>query len=310
MLWHRFWGLQDARGWYNPAMSVTIGQAVLLGVLQGLTEFLPVSSTAHLALAQVFLPGFSQPGILFDVLLHVGTLVAVVAFFRARLIETARGVFSRDDIARRSSRRLVLLLVVAVALTGVVTLPLKKLAVEGMSDFRRIGFALCATAILLGIAQRVGGARGERGRTLEEIRLRDAALVGACQSVSAILHGFSRSGNTISVGLFTGMSRRAAAEFSFLLSIPTILAAAAVENIHALRHETGPVFERNALGAYLLGMAVAAIVGYAAIAVLLRVVVSMRLTPFIAYCALLGLTLILFGDRISSGFVGEIKVLS
>jgi undecaprenyl-diphosphatase len=310
MLWHRFWGLPDARGWYNSAMSVTIGQAVLLGVLQGLTEFLPVSSTAHLALAQVFLPGFAQPGILFDVLLHVGTLVAVVAFFRARLIETARGVFSRDDMARRSSRRLVLLLVVAVALTGVVTLPLKKLAVEGMSDFRRIGFALCATAILLGIAQRVGRARGEGGRALGEIRMRDAALVGVCQSASAIFHGFSRSGNTISVGLFTGMSRKAAAEFSFLLSIPTILAAAAVENIHAFRHGTGPVFERNALGAYLLGMAVAAIVGYAAIAVLLRVVVSMRLMPFIAYCALLGLTLIFFGDRISSGFAGELKVLS
>src|SRR4030081_199170 len=106
MPWHRFWGLPDARDWYNSAMSVTIGQAVLLGVLQGLTEFLPVSSTAHLALAQQLLPGFSQPGILFDVLLHVGTLVAVVAFFRARLMETAEGLFSSDDAARRASRRL------------------------------------------------------------------------------------------------------------------------------------------------------------------------------------------------------------
>jgi undecaprenyl-diphosphatase len=291
-------------------MSVTIGQAVLLGVLQGLTEFLPVSSTAHLALAQRLLPGFAQPGILFDVLLHVGTLVAVFAFFRERLMETARGVFSSDATARRASRRLVGLLLLAVALTGAVTLPLKKLAVEGMTDFRRIGFALGATAVLLLVAQRVGRARGEGGRALGEIRVRDAALVGVCQSASAIFHGFSRSGNTISLGLFTGMSRRAAAEFSFLLSIPTILAAAAVENLHAIRHGTGPLFERSQIGAYVVGMAAAAVVGYVAIAVLLRVVVSMRLTPFIVYCALLGVALIVFADRISSGFVGGMKVLS
>jgi undecaprenyl-diphosphatase len=291
-------------------MSVTVSQAVLLGVLQGLTEFLPVSSTAHLALAQYLLPGFSQPGILFDVLLHVGTLVAVFAFFRERLIQTARGLVSSDETARHSSRRLVGLLLLAVALTGVVTLPLKKLAIEGMTDFRRIGIALCATAILLAVAQRVGLARGEGGRTLGEIRVRDAALVGVCQSASAIFHGFSRSGNTISVGLFTGMSRRAAAEFSFLLSIPTILAAAAVENLHAWRHGTGPFLERSQIGAYAVGMAAAAIVGYVAIAVLLRLVVSMHLMPFIAYCALLGLFLVFFAEGFSSGSTPSLKVLS
>lgn len=142
-------------------MSVTLSQAVLLGILQGLTEFLPVSSTAHLALAQRLLPGFAQPGILFDVLLHVGTLAAVFAFFRERLAETARGVFSENEATRRSSRRLVWLLLLAVALTGAVALPLKKLAVEGMTDFLRIGLALCATAVLLAAAQRVGRARGE-----------------------------------------------------------------------------------------------------------------------------------------------------
>src|SRR5664279_2140528 len=107
------------------------------------------------------------------------------------------------------------------------------------------------------------------------MRPRDAALVGACQSVSAVLHGFSRSGNTISVGLFTGLSRRAAAEFPFLLSIPTILAAAVVENVHAYRHKTGPLVEGSSLPAYAVGMAVAAIVGYFAISTLLRMVVSM-----------------------------------
>ncbi len=290
-------------------MSVTVGQAVLLGIVQGLTEFLPVSSTAHLALVQRFLPGFAQPGILFDVLLHVGTLFALVVYFRTRIAATLTGAFSSDQPERRKAWKLIGLLVLAVGVTGVLTMPLKRYAIEGMTDFRRMGFALLGTAALLLIAQRVGGARGEGGRTLEDIRPRDAALVGACQSVSAILHGVSRSGNTISVGLFAGLSRSAAAEFSFLLSIPTILAAATVENVHAYRHRTGPLMDGGSLPAYVIGMLVAAVVGYFAISALLRVVVSMRLWPFIVYCALLGFVLVLFAERISSGFA-ELKVLS
>ena len=291
-------------------MSVTAGQAVLLGIVQGLTEFLPVSSTAHLALAQRFLPGFSQPGILFDVLLHVGTLFALVVYFRSRIAATLTGAFSSDPPERRKAWRLVGLLVLAVGVTGVLTMPLKRFAIEGMTDFRRMGLSLLAMSVLLFVTQRVGLARGEGGRTLEEMRPRDAALVGACQSVSAILHGFSRSGNTISVGIFAGLSRGAAAEFSFLLSIPTILAAAAVENLDAYRHRTGPLVDGGSWPAYLVGMLVAAVVGYFAIFALLRMVVSMRLWPFIVYCALLGLVLVLFADRISSGFVGELKALA
>jgi undecaprenyl-diphosphatase len=280
-------------------MSVTLGQAVLLGIVQGLTEFLPVSSTAHLALAQRFLPGFAQPGILFDVLLHVGTLFALVVYFRSRIATTFAGAFSSDPPERRKAWKLIGLLVLAVGLTGLVTLPLKRFAIEGMTEFRRMGVALLGTAVLLFVAQRVGGARGERGRTLEEMRPRDAALVGACQSVSAILHGFSRSGNTISIGLFAGLSRRAAAEFSFLLSIPTILGAAAVENLHAYRYRTGPLVDGSALPIYLLGMAVAAIVGYYAVDSLLKIVVAMRLTAFIVYCALLGLLLVVYGPQLA-----------
>jgi undecaprenyl-diphosphatase len=291
-------------------MSVTLGQAVLLGIVQGLTEFLPVSSTTHLALAQRFLPGFAQPGILFDVLLHVGTLFALVVYFRSRIATTFAGAVSSDPSERRKAWKLIGLLVLAVGLTGLVTMPLKRFAIEGMTEFRRMGVALLGMAVLLFIAQRVGGARGERGRALEEMRPRDAALVGVCQSVSAILHGFSRSGNTISVGLFAGLSRRAAAEFSFLLSIPTILAAAAVENIHAYRLKTGPLVDGSSLPAYVIGMFVAAVVGYFAISALLRIVVSMRLWPFIVYCAVLGLVLVFFAERISSGFVGDLKVLS
>lgn len=272
-------------------MSITVGQAVLLGILQGLTEFLPVSSTAHLALAQSLIPGFAQPGILFDVLLHVGTLAAVVVYFRERLLSTAAGLVAPDPATKRAAWKLVGLLLLAVAMTGLVAMPLKTFAVEGMANFRLIGASLCATSILLTAAQFVGLRRGEAGRGVGEIRPGDAALIGLCQALSAVFHGLSRSGNTISVGLFTGLSRRAAAEFSFLLAIPTILAAAAVENVSALRHGGG-VLDASAWPVYLAGMAVAALVGYVSIAALLRLVIAMRLVPFIAYTGALGVFLL------------------
>jgi undecaprenyl-diphosphatase len=274
-------------------MSLPFWQAVLLGLVQGLTEFLPVSSTTHLALVQHVLPGFSQPGILFDVMLHVGTLAAVLVYYRERLLGTARDVFSKEPERNRPARRLVLFLLLSVALTGAVALPLKGLAEEGMTNFRRMGFALLGTAVLLTVAQRIGSRRGEAGRQLEEMRPLDAAILGICQAASAVFHGLSRSGNTISVGLFCGLSRKAAAEYSFLLSIPTILAAAAVENLHALKHDPGGLAAGGSFPAYLAGMLTAAVVGYFAVAVLIRLVVSMKLHPFIVYCALLGGVLVL-----------------
>jgi undecaprenyl-diphosphatase len=276
-------------------MSVTFWQAILLGALQGLTEFLPVSSSAHLILVQRLLPGFVQPGILFDVMLHVGTLVAVVATFRERIGALLRGAVSRDEAARRAAWRMALLLAVSVGLTGILALPLKKLALEGMANLPRIGLALLTTALLLGAAQVIGTRRGEGGRTLEEMRFSDAVLIGAFQTFSALFRGLSRSGNTISMGLFAGLSRRAAAEYSFLLSVPTILAAALVENLSEYRATGHLVTEGSHLGVYLAGMATAAVVGYVSVAALLRLVVSMKLQPFIIYCAVLGTAVLVAG---------------
>ena len=276
-------------------MSVTFWQAILLGALQGLTEFLPVSSSAHLILVQRLLPGFSQPGILFDVMLHVGTLVAVVVFFREKIGGILRGLVARDAAARRPAWRLVLLLGVSVALTGAVTLPLKRFALEGMESLPRIGLALLATALLLGAAQVVGRRRGDGGRPIEELRLSDAVLIGTFQSFSALFRGLSRSGNTIAMGLFAGLSPRAAAEYSFLLSIPTILSAAVVENVSEYRATGHLVTSGSHLGVYVAGMVVAALVGYVAVAALLRLVVAMKLQPFIVYTALLGTAVLLAG---------------
>ncbi|MBK9376234.1 MAG: undecaprenyl-diphosphate phosphatase [Holophagales bacterium] len=276
-------------------MSVTFWQAILLGALQGLTEFLPVSSSAHLILAQRLLPGFSQPGILFDVMLHVGTLVAVVVYFREKIGGLLRGAVSRDPASRRASWKMALMLAVSVGLTGALTLPLKQFALDGMDNLPRMGVALLATSLLLAGAQAVGARRGEGGRSLEEMRVRDAVLIGAFQSFSALFRGLSRSGNTISMGLFAGLSRRAAAEYAFLLSVPTILAAALVENVSEYRATGHLVTAGSHVGVYLSGMVVAALVGYVAVAALLRLVVSMKLQPFIVYTALLGIAVLAAG---------------
>lgn len=276
-------------------MSVTFWQAILLGALQGLTEFLPVSSSAHLILVQRLLPGFAQPGILFDVMLHVGTLVAVVVYFREKIGGLLRGAVSREPAARRAAWKVALLLAVSVGLTGALTLPLKQFALDGMDNLPRMGVALVATSLLLAAAQAVGTRRGEGGRSLEEMRVRDAVLIGAFQSFSALFRGLSRSGNTIAMGLFAGLSRRAAAEYAFLLSVPTILAAALVENVSEYRATGHLVTSGSNAGVYLVGMVVAALVGYVAVAALLRLVVSMKLQPFIAYTALLGIAVLAAG---------------
>jgi undecaprenyl-diphosphatase len=164
-----------------------------------------------------------------------------------------------------------------------------------MENLPRIGLALLTTALLLAAAQLVGQKRGDGGRTLEEMRLTDAVLIGAFQSFSALFRGLSRSGNTISMGLFAGLSRRAAAEYAFLLSVPTILAAAAVENVSEFRHSGHLVANGGHAGVYLAGMATAAVVGYVSIAALLRLVVSMKLQPFIVYCAVLGTAVLVAG---------------
>ena len=276
-------------------MSVTFWQAILLGALQGLTEFLPVSSSAHLILAQRLLPGFSQTGILFDVMLHVGTLVAVIVYFREKIGGLLRDAVSRDAAARRAAWKVALLLAVSVGFTGGLTLPMKRFALEGMESLPRIGLALLGTSLLLAVGQAVGVRRGEGGRTLEELRLSDAVLIGAFQSFSALFRGLSRSGNTITMGLFAGLSRRAAAEYSFLLSIPTILAAALVENVSEYQASGHVVTNGGHFGVYAIGMATAAVVGYVAVAGLLRLVVAMKLQPFIVYTALLGTAVLLAG---------------
>jgi undecaprenyl-diphosphatase len=245
---------------------VTVPQAVLLGAIQGLTEFLPVSSRGHLALAQALMPGFSQPGLVFDVSLHLGTVVAVVALEWGRILEVVR---------ERYFIRLGAQLVLAMVATSALALPLRRWAEESIRYPLLIAAGFVVTAALLVAVRSTRGEIEGAGMTWSA-----SAFVGLAQGVVVLLPGMSRSGTTIVAGLSAGLSRRWAADFSFLLSIPAILGAAVVEG---WMHRSELAAARGYLGPVVAGTLAAAVVGFAALVVTRRLVQRGRLHLFACY---------------------------
>jgi undecaprenyl-diphosphatase len=268
------------------ATALSTGQAVVLGAVQGLTEFIPVSSSAHLIIVP-FLTGWPVPDLAFDVSVHVGTALAVVVYFRRDLwglvVGTVRTVGRRGDAADRHQARLILLLAVASVPAGVAGFLLEGLFEDLFTtagDVDRVGaavvgVALLGTAALLMAGEVVLRRRGDTHRDVRTISWWDAITVGLFQAV-AIVPGISRSGATIAAGLFRGLSREAAARFSFLLSLPAI-AGAALLSLPDVPSDAD-------WGALALGTAVAAVAGFAAITFLLRYLRTRSLWPFAIYC--------------------------
>lgn len=268
---------------------MTTFQAILLGVVQGLTEFLPVSSSGHLAFVQNLLPGFRQVGVLFDVMLHVGTLAALVLFYRKLLAGEARDLFSGTPPERARAVKLVLLVVAATIPTAVVGLLLKKTVESAFVDLRAVGWAELGTALLLGIS-----ALRRRGTVdRDSMTYLQAALIGVFQGF-AVLPGLSRSGSTIAAAILIGCAGRWAADFAFLLAIPGIAGAALVENYGAFRRYGLAFFEGSDFVKYGVGAVVAGIVGYLTIAWMIRLVSDRRVHYFAIYCVLFGAALLLF----------------
>ena len=268
--------------------------AFLLGLVQGVAEFLPISSSGHLAIAQNLL-GMQEAGSVpefFDVLLHLGTLIAVFAAYWKDIcemvVELFRGI---GDLAHRSTpspvppaRRLILLIVVG-TLPLFAVLPIRK-AVQGLSDnMVFVGAALIVTGILLFLCDRVRkGRKTERSATWV-----DALLVGVGQAV-ATLPGVSRSGMTITAGCFVGYERRFAVRFSFLLSIPAVLGA----NILSIGDAVQAGINGAEVPMYLVGVVTAAVTGYLCIRLLKYVADKGRFGAFAYYCWAVGiLTLVL-----------------
>ena len=263
--------------------------AIVLGVIQGLTEFIPVSSDGHLSAAEMLLPRFGQVGLLFDVLVHVGTLAAILVYYRRLLAEEAAGLVSKDDAARRKAWRLAMLLLVATIPTGITGLLMKHYVEQTKSNPRFVG----AMEILSGLYLALSYLRRDGRKDRETMSYLDAFVIGAVQGF-AVLPGLSRSASTIGFGLLLGFTGPWAAQFTFLLAIPAILGAAGVEILSAIRHQGAGFFATADFAHYLAGAAVAAVVGYTTIGFLIRMVSTRRVRWFAVYCFVFGLVLIFF----------------
>ncbi len=258
-------------------MSVSV--ALALGVLQGLTEFLPVSSSGHLALAQMVIPGFAQPGVLFDAVLHLGTALAVVWFERTAIL---------DWLGSAEGRRLLALLALATLGTAASGFALRGAAEHAFVQPLLIGVGLVVTGLV------VAGTRWLAGGEVDERRTGwgRAAVLGVVQGL-AVFPGVSRSGLTITAGLGLGLERTWAARFSFLLSVPAILGVTAFELLSE-RHElvlAGP----GLWWACVVGGVAAALSGLVALRVVIRTLGSRVFHRFSWYCLPLGVVVILLG---------------
>src|SRR6056297_2459311 len=227
-----------------------IFHASLLGLIQGLTEFLPVSSSGHLAITQHFLPGFEQPGLLFDVLLHVATTLAVILYFRHDLWRLASCYFRPREQAQ-SDRHILHMLILGSVPTAIIGLGGKDFFTGLFDNLLVVGCMLLVTASLLVLAERIR----RDGRPLSQLKSRDALLVGIAQGL-AILPGISRSGATISCLLMRGMDGESAARFSFLLALPAIGGAMllSLKDLQQITTEALPAYVLGALLAFISGL--------------------------------------------------------
>ena len=271
--------------------------AIVLGLIQGLTEFLPVSSTAHLTLAENLLLHQSMP-LAFDVLLHVGTLLALLVYFRADLARIFRGLLGRDPEGRGLAGWLLVAMVPTVVF-GFATRAAKEAAKAHLWIY---GVCLLLTALMLFSANERAKARSGRG--VAGLGWLDALAIGSIQGLGGGF-GLSRSGSTIAVGVLRGLDLAASVRFSFLLGIPTILGAAVLEGSHILkpllRHQPLPpdlAFPPGSASPALacaVAVAVSAVSGYLAIGLLDRLSRRPRLNPFAIYCACAGAVMLVLG---------------
>ncbi|HLM51563.1 MAG TPA: undecaprenyl-diphosphate phosphatase [Solirubrobacteraceae bacterium] len=262
-------------------------EAIVLGIVQGLTEFWPISSTAHLRIVPAFL-GWEDPGAAFTAVTQLGTMAAVLLYFRADLWRIARawvlsllGRVSRGDVDARLGWYIVLG-TIPIAIFGYA---LRDEIESGARSLYLIGTTLILLGLLLAVAERVG----RRDRGVDSLTPTDAAVIGFAQA-AALVPGVSRSGGTITAGLFLGLEREAAARFSFLLSVPAVVLSGLFELYQII---DGSAKVETAAAPLIIATALAFVFGYAAIAVLLRYLVTHTMTVFVAYRVILGAAVIL-----------------
>ncbi|TNF28085.1 MAG: undecaprenyl-diphosphate phosphatase [Deltaproteobacteria bacterium] len=271
---------------------------IALAALQGLTEFLPVSSSGHLRLlAEAF--GVEEPQTLFDIMLHVGTLVAVFIVYRAlfwrmitaigRALRRPAGI--RAQIASDADLRLFVFATIGTVPTGIIAIALGDQMEALAANVGAVGAALIVNAGILFVLRALTIGRWQADaahprRPIEQLRLSDALLIGTAQGFG-IIRGISRSGSTITAGILTGLEQQAAAAFSFVLAVPAILGALAM-------HLKDGGMSGDGLAHALVGAVVAAVVGTIALLLLLRLLRQGRLHLFGWYCLALGTAAVLW----------------
>ena len=263
-----------------------IYQVIVLAIVQALTEFLPISSTAHLALAP-WLFGWSDPGLTFDVALHAGTLVAILLYFFRdwiQIIGQALGLNLGHDPQLKQNRNLLWLLAAASIPIGIFGLLFDKKAETDWRSPYVIGTMMIAIGVLIWIAER----RRVGDKSLDKISWGDGLAIGVGQALS-VVPGTSRSGITIATGLFRGLNREAAARFSFLLSTPAI-AAAVAKKLWDIHKEGG--IQPDMRVPFVVGTVVSGILGAIVIAFFLRYLRRSSLMPFVYYRIIFGIIVI------------------
>jgi undecaprenyl-diphosphatase len=260
-------------------------QIFILAALQGLTEFLPISSSAHLILAPV-VTGYKDQGLAFDVAVHVGTLAAVVSYFRHEVITISsdflRALFNPKARSRES--HLGWMIIIATLPVGIFGMLMKSLVETDL----RSPLVIAITTIGFGILLLLADGIGKRQRNEYAIRWKDALIIGLFQAM-AIIPGTSRSGSTITGGLFLGLTRKAASRFSFLISIPTILMSGGLLTLDLISSDAPADWLSLSLGAGL-----AFITAYLCIHYFLRFIETMGMLPFVIYRFILGGLILLF----------------
>ena len=275
---------------------MTIGEAIILGLVQGIAEFLPISSSGHLAILQnLFNMSDIEGGhMLFDVLLHFGTLIAICFMYwndiKAMVVEvlallSGRKAVTADGRPKQYTAARMFFLIVAATLPLVLILPINDYIGELSQSTVFVGIALILTGFMLLVSDKMTAGT----KTEKNMRFSDALIIGLCQCV-ATLPGLSRSGTTITAGIATGQNRGYAVKFSLLMSIPAVLGATLLELIKAIKAG----IDASLIPAYLFGMVAAMVSGVLAIGLLKMIAKSKRFGGFAYYCWIVGaLTIIL-----------------
>ena len=276
---------------------MSVIEALILGLIQGLTEFLPVSSSGHLVIFQTVLgTDNNSADLLFDSLLHLGTLIAVFAVFKETVLKLISAFFGMIKLIftgkfrtenLNQDQRMLLFLAVSI-LPLFLILPIKDYIETAYTSIILVGAALLVTSLLLFISDRVIGGK----TTAKEMKTRHALAVGFTQAL-AIIPGLSRSGSTITAGILCGFDRNFAAQYSFILSIPTILAGVILNIADIAATET---FETELIPAYAVGTAAAAISGLLSIKLLQKLLKTKKFIIFSIYCLAVGLFAIIYGS--------------